>query len=86
MNKFNFMKKILLLTAGILISVCVFAQSHKVSGKVSEESGEILPGVNVVLKGTTVGVTTDMDGNYTLEIENSSKAVLQFSFIGFEPM
>jgi len=86
MTKLNFMKKILLLTAGLLFGIGAFAQSLKVSGKVSEESGELLPGVNVIIKGTTTGVTTDFDGNYMLEIENPNNAVLQFSFIGFEPV
>lgn len=41
-------------------------QEHKVSGKVTDESGAPLPGVTVVIEGTTVGVTTDADGNYAL--------------------
>lgn len=86
MTKLKFMKKILLFAAGLLFGIGAFAQSHKVSGKVSEESGEFLPGVNVIIKGTTTGVTTDFDGNYILEIDNPNGAVLQFSFIGFEPV
>lgn len=39
----------------------------QVSGKVTAESGELLPGVNVILKGTTVGTVTDANGKYTLE-------------------
>lgn len=52
-----------------------------VSGKVSDESGNTLPGVNVIVKGTTKGVVTDIDGNYKLDIPEGS--VLVYSFIGY---
>jgi TonB-linked SusC/RagA family outer membrane protein len=56
---------------------------RKVSGKVTDSSGATLPGVSVVVKGTTLGVITDADGKYTLSNvpENS---VLQFSFVGMK--
>jgi TonB-linked SusC/RagA family outer membrane protein len=54
----------------------------EVSGTVSGESGEPLPGVNILVKGTTTGTTTDTNGAYRLEVENSG-AVLVFSFIGY---
>ena len=53
-----------------------------VSGKVTDDSGETLPGVNVVIKGTTTGVTTDIDGNYQISVEDG--ATLIFSYVGFE--
>ncbi|GAB4247207.1 MAG: TonB-dependent receptor [Ekhidna sp.] len=53
-----------------------------VSGKVTDDSGEGLPGVNVVIKGTTTGTTTDLDGNYRLSVNDSD--VLVFSYVGFE--
>lgn len=52
-----------------------------VSGTVTDETGERLPGVNVVVKGTTTGTTTDLEGNYRLSVEDD--ATLVFSFIGF---
>jgi TonB-linked SusC/RagA family outer membrane protein len=58
------------------------AQSRTVSGRVtSSEDGTGLPGVNVVVKGTTNGAVTDADGNYTLAVP-SSGGTLVFSFIG----
>jgi TonB-linked SusC/RagA family outer membrane protein len=56
-----------------------FAQT-KVSGTVTDASGASIPGVSIVEKGTTNGITTDMDGKYSLAI--GSSAVLQFSFVG----
>lgn len=56
-----------------------------VSGVVrSPEERSLMPGVNVVLKGTMIGTTTDVDGNFALKLENlSTSPVLVFSFIGF---
>ena len=55
-----------------------------VTGKVvSSEDGQPLPGVSVVLKGSTTGTSTDFDGNYSLNI-SSNDGTLVFSYIGFE--
>ncbi len=53
-----------------------------ISGKVVAETGEGLPGVNVVLKETTIGTVTDIEGKYTLEVDNEEGALV-FSFIGY---
>ncbi|WP_245576511.1 SusC/RagA family TonB-linked outer membrane protein [Flexithrix dorotheae] len=54
----------------------------KVGGKItSSEDGEPLPGVSVLIKGTTTGTTSDMDGNYSLAVPEGSS--LKFSYIGF---
>lgn len=55
----------------------------QISGRVTDETGSGLPGVNVIEKGTANGTTTDADGNYSIEVigENS---VLIFSFIGYQ--
>ncbi len=56
---------------------------HQVTGKVvSSEDGSGLPGVSIVVKGTTLGTITDIDGNYNLSVDNSY-ATLIFSFVGF---
>ncbi|MBX2912419.1 MAG: SusC/RagA family TonB-linked outer membrane protein [Cyclobacteriaceae bacterium] len=61
----------------------VWAQERMVSGKVTaQEDGSALPGVNVVLKGTSTGVVTDFDGNYQLSVP-ATGGTLIFSFIGF---
>ncbi|GAB3931334.1 TonB-dependent receptor [Larkinella terrae] len=55
-----------------------------VSGKVTSEKGEGLPGVSVVIKGTTRGTVTNNEGNYTLSVpEAGSGATLVFSFVGY---
>ena len=55
-----------------------------VTGRVSDEKGEGLPGVNVLLKGTTTGTTTDADGNYALNVPDAIEGgTLVFSFIGY---
>ncbi|WP_215224070.1 SusC/RagA family TonB-linked outer membrane protein [Echinicola shivajiensis] len=57
-----------------------------VSGVVtSADTGETLPGVNVQVVGTNKGTVTDLDGKYTIDVENSA-AILEFSYIGFENM
>ncbi|MEX0275047.1 MAG: TonB-dependent receptor [Flavobacteriaceae bacterium] len=55
---------------------------HTVSGKVMDEKGNPLIGVNVIEKGTTNGTTTDFDGNYAIDVPNG-ETVLSFSFIGY---
>lgn len=53
-----------------------------VSGKVTDDKGEGIPGVNVLVKGTTTGTVTDTEGLYSLQVENEN-AILVFSSIGF---
>jgi TonB-linked SusC/RagA family outer membrane protein len=57
----------------------------KISGKVTDSTGGILPGVSVVVKGTTTGVITDNSGSYTIS-NIPANAVLQFSFVGMKTM
>ncbi len=59
-------------------------QQKSVSGKVTDSAGTPLPGVSVVVKGTTNGTITDSNGNYTIS-GNTENAVLQFSFVGMKP-
>lgn len=63
----------------------MFAQSGslEVSGTVTEVNGEPLVGVNVSIQGTTIGTSTDMNGEYTLSVPETD-VVLLFSYIGFE--
>ena len=73
-----------LITLGMLLlfSAGAFAQTVTVRGKVTgTDSGEPLPGVNVVVKGTTTGTITDVDGNYSLSVPPNSTLV--YSFIGY---
>lgn len=78
------MKKVLLLGLTLLLASAVaFGQSRSVSGTVtSSEDGSPIPGVSILVQGTTTGTATDLDGNYTIEAGND--AVLVFSFMGME--
>jgi TonB-linked SusC/RagA family outer membrane protein len=79
------MKKFLLLCFSFVFAFsAVWAQDRTVSGKVSStEDGSALPGVNVVLKGTTNGTVTDSDGNYKLSVPSGGGSLV-FSFIGLQ--
>ncbi len=57
---------------------------RSVSGIVTDDSGEVLPGVNVVQKGTSNGTQTDFDGQYRLNIEGNGGQDLVFSYLGFD--
>lgn len=59
-----------------------FFQSVQVSGTITDENGAPLPGANVLVKGTTLGTTTDAAGKYTLNVPDAN-SVLVFSFIGY---
>ena len=66
-----------------LVAVAGYAQSI-VSGQVtSSEDGSSLPGVNVIVKGTSSGTVTDIDGNYRLNVPQGG-TILTFSFIGYQ--
>ncbi len=69
----------------LLISFSALAQKTTISGVVSDKelNGEPLPFANVVIKGKSLGVTTDIDGKYSLEIPAGSHIVV-FSFLGYE--
>ncbi len=54
-----------------------------IRGKVTDDAGEVLTGVSVKLKGTTIGTTTDINGNYTLTVPDD-KAILVFTYVGFD--
>jgi len=56
--------------------------ANSVSGKVTDNKGEPLPGTTVVVQGTTIGTVTDMEGNYSITIPNNANQ-LSYSFIGY---
>lgn len=77
------MRKYLLVLFALAFAFSAFAQERTISGKVtSAEDGGGLPGVNVVLKGTSNGTVTDAEGNYKLSVP-STGGTLVFSFIGY---
>ena len=74
------MSKKLLFLCLLLFTLSIQAQNVKMTGSVVDVDDLPLIGVNVVIKGTTVGTTTDLDGNFVLEGKNGD--ILVFSYIG----
>ncbi|MEC7265481.1 MAG: SusC/RagA family TonB-linked outer membrane protein, partial [Bacteroidota bacterium] len=60
------------------------AMAQTITGTVSDATGTPLPGVNIVEKGTSNGVTSDFDGNYSITV-SSSDAILVYSYLGYKP-
>lgn len=68
----------------LISSANIFAQI-KVSGAVKDTKGESLIGVNVLIKNTSQGTITDVDGKFSLSVQNADE-VLEFSYVGFKPL
>ena len=75
-------KTLFVLGASMMITVTATAQGRVVTGTVVDNTGEPVVGANVVIKGTTEGTMTDIDGNFSLK-GVSQNAVLHVSFIGY---
>lgn len=73
---------ILLSTAFVLISFIANAQTKIIAGRVTDETGIGLPGVTVLVEGTTNGTISDIEGNYSLEVSDDVNLI--FTYIGFE--
>ena len=78
------MRRSFLVALFAVLSVSVFAQGKTVSGTVTDKDGEPLVGVSVLIKGTSFGAATDLDGNYTLK-NVAEDAVLEFRYVGCVP-
>ncbi|MGB1242832.1 MAG: carboxypeptidase-like regulatory domain-containing protein [Chitinophagales bacterium] len=79
------MKKILVFSFLLVLTQFVFAQREICGTVLEDSSGEALIGVAVILKGTTTGTITDIDGKYCLEVPLNAKNIeFTFSFVGFE--
>lgn len=66
----------------LLVTMGTYAQEREISGRVTDTKGESLPGVSVLIKGTTTGVATDINGKFILK--TIPENVLIFSFIGYK--
>ena len=83
MNLKQTFKALTAMVVGLLMTVSVFAQDLVVSGTVVDDFGEPVLGANVVVKGTTNGATTDLDGNFSFKAPKGSTVVI--TFIGYKP-
>lgn len=74
-------KRFVLLGCMLWSVLCVLAQTKTVTGTVTDVNGEPIIGANVLEKGTTNGIITDLDGNFSLKV--SPSAVLQITYLGY---
>ncbi len=65
-----------------LFTISAFAQEYQVTGRVTDTENNPLPGLNIVVKGTTTGTTTDIEGNYVINL-TTKDVVLVFSALGY---
>ncbi|MDR0725924.1 MAG: TonB-dependent receptor [Prevotellaceae bacterium] len=80
----NFVKKSSLVLVCFLMSAgLIFAQNKQVTGLVKDNTGELVVGASVVVKGTTIGVLTDSEGKFSLDVPETA-TVIVVSYIGFE--
>jgi TonB-linked SusC/RagA family outer membrane protein len=76
-------EKLLTVLLVLLQAATVFAQSQTITGKVTAaDEPDGIPGASVLVKGTTIGIATDIDGKYSITV-NSPSDILVFSFVGY---
>lgn len=82
-----FRKLLMLVTIVAVTAVTSIGQEmngKRISGKVTDHTGLAVPGVTIIIKGTTAGTVTDSDGNYTLELTADAETLV-FAFVGMNP-
>ncbi|MCW3806353.1 SusC/RagA family TonB-linked outer membrane protein [Plebeiibacterium marinum] len=85
MNENRLRSSKLFMLATLMLLLCSMSGlAQQLKGKVTDSANEPLPGVTIMLKGTTTGTITDIDGNYSLDVSNSQNDVIIASFIGME--
>ena len=75
-------KGLLALFLLLCATATVWAQSITVTGTITDEQGEPLIGVNILVRGTTTGVISDIDGHYSLQV-SSNQSIIRFSYVGY---
>ena len=79
---YNKTRRLVLIFLWLAGTTAAFAQERVVSGTITDETGGTMPGVNILLKGTSSGTVTDGDGKFQISIPND-QAVLVVSFVGY---
>ena len=77
------LQRLFLIALFSVLAIGAYAQSKTVSGTVVDQTGEPIIGANVVVKGTTNGIITDLDGRFTLS-NVPDKGTISISFIGYQ--
>ena len=85
MKSFTILKRYAVYAVLFLLSLSrAYAQSATVSGKITDETGAALPGVTVLLKGSSTGTNSDNAGAYSLQVPDAAAGVLVFSYVGYK--
>ena len=69
----------------MFFALTLSAYAQQVTGTVSDENGVPLPGATVVVQGTSTGVSTDFDGNYSITVDMDAPFSIEASSVGFKP-
>ena len=77
------MKNTMLFLMLLCSTLSINAQDYKVSGTVRDQNKAVIPGVTILIKGSSIGTATDFDGKFTLKIPEGSSTLL-FSGVGLE--
>lgn len=87
MTNFTFSKRLMLLPALLLCWLSAFPQSTRITGRVTDNHGQALPGVTITLKGSTIATATNAGGVYSFSAPRTltKSDVLVFNFLGFQP-
>jgi vitamin B12 transporter len=80
------MKQIITLFTLILLSFQSITAQTKISGKITDQKKQPIPGVNILIKDTYDGATTDFAGNYSFTVSDTGDVILVASMIGFDPI
>ena len=77
------MEKLKLSLILLFFPLVIFSQKNIIEGKITDKSGEPLLGVSIVLKGSQIGATSDLDGNYSINTKVKTEGILAFNYLGF---
>jgi len=82
-DHFLFFKKYVLVGLLLISQLSLFAQQLTVTGRITDsQTGNVMPGVNILIRGTTTGTISDAGGRYSITVTDPN-AILVFSFIGY---
>src|SRR5690606_33970437 len=80
---YKYAGRLLLMTCLIAGAGHAYGQERQITGTVKDDTGQPLPGANIVVKGTTAGTTTNVDGSYRIVVE-SPESVLVYPFVSYQ--
>src|SRR4051812_37352292 len=77
------MRRFYLFILFLIFSVAALAQNTNISGQVTDDKGEGLAGVNIIVKGRVIGTVTDIDGKFNLTVSENPPLTLVITYVGF---